>query len=470
VVVSPDGGSVYATSTSDNAVARFSRNAGSGALTYQGCITGETESGPSGSDACAAIPSAAGSGDNSGLGLPASPVVTAGSSSLYVVAQNDAAVAGFARNTGTGALTYQGCLTGETESGPTGSNACAQIPTASSFADQSGLSGLHALAASADGASLYATARFDTAVAAFTRNPGTGALAYQGCVTGETESGPAGSSACAAIPSATPGGNDSGLANPFAVTVSPGGASAYVATENDDGVANFDRDSTGLLAYQGCISGEIASGPSGSNACTLIPSATSNGGESGLDKPRSLVVSPDNASLYLTSPADDAVARFGREPESAPTPPPPSPYDETCFGITVNGSKTDGTASKDNLKGTAQSDRLKGKGGNDNVRGRGAADCLFGNADKDKVKGQGGGDVVRGGSGNDRLSGGSGDDNIRAQDGDDKVSGGSGDDFIKAQARGRDKVNCGSGNDRVVGDVKDKIAKNCERVRLVNPN
>jgi Ca2+-binding RTX toxin-like protein len=346
------------------------------------------------------------------------------------------------------------------------------IPAASPGGSDSGFDELLSIAIDSGGGSLYAASHDDDALSRFARDPATGLLTYQGCVTGEDESGPSpGSGACTAIPSAASNGSQSGLDQLFAVTVAADGRSVYAASQEDDGVGAFARDAaTGAVSYTGCTTGEIESGPApdGSGACGLTSGATNGGNNSGLDKPRSLVVSPDNTSLYLTSPADDTVARFNREPE--PAPPPPNPYDETCFGITINGAKTDGTAGKDNLKGTAQSDRLKGKGGNDKVRGAGADDCLFGNADKDKVKGQGGADVIRGGSGNDRLNGGAGDDNIRAQDGDDKVGGGSGDDFIKAQGRGRDKVNCGSGEDRVVGDVKDKIAKNCERVRLVNPN
>ena len=62
-----------------------------------------------------------------------------------------------------------------------------------------------------------------------------------------------------------------------------------------------------------------------------------------------------------------------------------------------------------------------------------------------------------------------GDDKVRAQNGQDEINGGPGDDFLKAQARGSDDVKCGSGNDRVIGDPKDKIANDCEKVKIVNP-
>jgi hypothetical protein len=95
-----------------------------------------------------------------------------------------------------GDLTYQGCITGETESGPAtpgpGSGACVEIPSAVLNGDNSGLNNLRSVAASADGKSLYAVSANDDAVARFDRNPSTGDFTYQGCITGETETGPGG--------------------------------------------------------------------------------------------------------------------------------------------------------------------------------------------------------------------------------------------------------------------------------------
>ncbi|MGH2987583.1 MAG: Calx-beta domain-containing protein [Solirubrobacterales bacterium] len=70
----------------------------------------------------------------------------------------------------------------------------------------------------------------------------TGALAYQGCVTGETESGPGGSGACAQVASAAAGGANSGLDNLRSPTVSPDGESLYAASASDDAVATFERE------------------------------------------------------------------------------------------------------------------------------------------------------------------------------------------------------------------------------------
>ena len=156
-----------------------------------------------------------------------------------------------------------------------------------------------------------------------------------------------------------------------------------------------------------------------------------------------------------------------------PPPPPDDPYDEAkeqCFSITIDGAKVQGAEADEKITGTPQSDLLRGGSGKDKINGQAAADCLFGQRGGDKVRGTSGGDIIRGGRGKDELRAGGGDDDVRAQDGNDRVKGGAGDDRIKAQGRGKDRVNCGTGVDKVVGDIKDEISRNCEKVRIVDPN
>src|SRR5262245_56614592 len=138
-----------------------------------------------------------------------------------------------------------------------------------------------------------------------------GDLSYEGCITGETERGPTpGSAACTAIATAQSGGSGSGLNTPTAAAVSADGSSVYMVGQVDDSVARFNRNpATGDLAYKGCISGDIATGPSGTTACALIPTAVAGGTNSGLDTPGSVAVSADGASLYVSSTGDDAVVR-----------------------------------------------------------------------------------------------------------------------------------------------------------------
>src|SRR4030095_14871220 len=115
-----------------------------------------------------------------------------------------------------------GCITGESESNST---ACTAIGSATTSGADSGLDAVRSLALSPDGTSLYAISQDDDAVARFDRDSATGAITYQGCITGDTESapGPAGSGACTLIDSAASLGTNSGLDSPFAVAVSPDG-------------------------------------------------------------------------------------------------------------------------------------------------------------------------------------------------------------------------------------------------------
>jgi dipeptidyl aminopeptidase/acylaminoacyl peptidase len=86
----------------------------------------------------------------------------------------------------------------------------------------------------------------------------------------------------------------------------------------------------------------------------------------------------------------------------------------------TNRCSIDGTPGPDNLQGTPLRDLIDGRGGDDRIVG---------------------------GGGNDRISGGPGDDTISSKD------------------RYRDTVSCGPGVDRVVADYRDRIARDCERVR-----
>ncbi len=106
----------------------------------------------------------------------------------------------------------------------------------------------------------------------------------------------------------------------------------------------------------------------------------------------------------------------------------------------VEAASKRGTAGPDRLTGTAGPDKLSGLGGRDTLKGRGGADKLLGGP---------GGDRLTGGPGADRLLGGPGNDRIWARDGVAEV------------------VNCGPGSaDFALVDGSDKVAANCERVKV----
>ena len=262
-----------------------------GDLAYRTCLTGEMETGPDGADSCAPVPGIAQNPVDSGLNNLRSLVASADGTSVYTASAADDAVAHFERDPDTGVLTYRECLTGAAESGPSGSGACEEVPTASQFGENSGLDVLQGLAMSPDGRSLYAAAVQDDAIARFSRDPETGVIAFSDCITGKTMGA---EPACTEIDAASANGTDSGLDGVRAVAVSPDGKSLYAVAPEDDAVAVFDRDpATGILTYQGCLTGETQSGDA---ACTAIPSATDNGIDSGLDMPFALALSPDGTS------------------------------------------------------------------------------------------------------------------------------------------------------------------------------
>jgi DNA-binding beta-propeller fold protein YncE len=277
-------------------------------IAWRGCVTGETLSGPGGTDACTTVPSVMPEGEASGLESLRAVVVSPDGTSVYAAAALDHAVVRFDRDAETGGIAFRNCLTGTTDIRP----ACTEIPGATPTGEDSGLDLVHALAISPDGTSLYAVSPSDDAVMRFERDPATGDLTFGDCLTGEM---PATDNECRPIPNASTNGDDSGIDRPFAMAVSADGTSAYVASFEDDAVVHFDRDpATGALTYRGCITGEAESGPSGTDACVAIDTATSGGEGSGLDGPYALALSPDGTSLYVAAPGDDAVARFDRDP------------------------------------------------------------------------------------------------------------------------------------------------------------
>jgi Tol biopolymer transport system component len=81
------------------------------------------------------------------------------------------------------------------------------------------------------------------------------------------------------------------------------------------------------------------------------------------------------------------------------------------------------------------------------IEGTPRADALEGTPLRDLIDGRGGADRIVGGGGNDRILGGTGNDTIVSRD------------------RYRDTVRCGPGIDRVVADYRDRLARDCERVR-----
>ena len=280
VIVSPDGESAYAAASSSDAIAVFDRDPTTGALTQKpgtdGCIS-ETGTGGACTDGVAL------NGASSVAGSP-------DGKSAYVASPADDAIAVFDRDPSTGALTQKA-----------GTDGCiSETGTGGACADGVALDQATSVIVSPDGESAYAASRFSDAVAAFDRDPTTGALTQKNgtdaCV---SETGTGG--ACA---------DGVALDGAVSVTVSPDGTSAYVASVDSDAVAAFDRDpTTGALTQK-----------TGTDACV---SETGTGGACAdgvaLDFPFSVTASDDGRNAYAASSFSAAVAVFGRDDGIAPT-------------------------------------------------------------------------------------------------------------------------------------------------------
>lgn len=180
-----------------------------------------------------------------------------------------------------GDLTPAGCITSASGADVTG---CDNLGNGSlAYAEQ--------LAISKDGANVYVTGVYNGTINVFTRD-GSGALTLAACIASATVSG------CSDI------GNDS-LAGAAGIVVSPDGKNVYVAAgEPGSGTINvFSRaTANGALTPSGCYaSGRSLAG------CTALSNNSLNGATK-------LAISPDGATLYVTSSLASAINVFTRSP------------------------------------------------------------------------------------------------------------------------------------------------------------
>ena len=241
----------------------FSRGA-SGVLTQDGCISS------GGVGGCASA---------YGLRLPTSVSVSPDGKNLY------AASAGV-RNGADGVTIFDRSASGNLSQKDGTAGCVSESGSDGNCADGVALRGANSVTVSADGKSVYATSSGDaytpttsSGVATFDRDSTTGVLTQKagtaGCVVDDNTV--AGLTSCA---------DGVGLDHAAAVSVSPDGTSAYVASSISDNIATFDRDTaTGGLAQ---------------NAA----------GNVSLDGVSSVTVSPDGANVY--GGFNSGVATFDR--------------------------------------------------------------------------------------------------------------------------------------------------------------
>ncbi len=293
--VSPDNRNVYVAShqrdpVTITALAVLARDRKTGALEQlaglQGCVSDDGTGG-----LCT---------DGVGLRGVMSAVVSNDGRFAYVASNGSSAVAVFARDRETGALTQlagpQGCIS---EDG-----------TGGLCIDGHALLGARHVLLSKDGRRVYVASERSRAVAVLSRDRETGALTQlpgtDGCI---SEDGTGG--LCV---------DGDGLGSPTLMALSPNGKHLYVTSPVGNQVAVLGRDKrTGALSQlpspQGCISDDGNGG-----ICT---------DGYALRHPFSVAVGPDNRSVYVTSRDDDALAVLARDDKTGALTQAPSP--EGCI-------------------------------------------------------------------------------------------------------------------------------------------
>jgi DNA-binding beta-propeller fold protein YncE len=196
LVVSKDGENVYVAGGGHDAILTFERSAKSGKLTYLSCI----QDNDTGIDSCTS------SAD--GLDFPTALALAPDQKALYAVASDDNAISRFTRDKDSGVIEYAGCI----EDNDVGPDNCAGTADA--------LYGASGVAVNKEGTAVFVTSRFDSAIARFVRDPGSGALSGGECIADETAS----SEACDQTAR--------GLGTLAGIAMSPQGNSLYTASVN----------------------------------------------------------------------------------------------------------------------------------------------------------------------------------------------------------------------------------------------
>lgn len=240
-IVSPDGAHVYVAGYEDDAIAVFARDPSTGALSF---VEAQRD-GVGGVD-----------GLDGTLWMSLSP----DGAHLYAAGAADSAVAVFARQPASGALTLLQVLR-------------------NGIGGVFGLGGARVTLVSPDGRHVYVgsgailVSPTDNAIAAFARDPATGLLTFIDAYLDGT-------------------GGVAGLFGVYEIAFAAGGASLYAASFGANAVAVFDRDTaSGALAFRQVIFD----------------------GPAALGGAHAVVASPDDAHVYVGAFAEPALAWFARD-------------------------------------------------------------------------------------------------------------------------------------------------------------
>ena len=270
VAVSPDGRNVYATARNSSTLLTFSRDPRDGWIHQRpgtGCIGG--------------IPLPLFCGSANGMVTPDVVAVSPDGRNVYVGSFFGNSVASFARDASTGDLTQ---LAGTAGCIATATSGCAVGV---------GLNGVEGLGVSGDGASVYAAGALSNAIVELSRDPTTGALTQatdgSGCIVD------------APLAGCTTGRE---LAGANAIAISPDDANVYATSLLSNSVTAFNRAADGTLAQK-----------EATNACLIFLRSAGCSFGRALDAPEGIAVAPDGRNVYVASfktGAIDVLARNGK--------------------------------------------------------------------------------------------------------------------------------------------------------------
>ena len=269
VAVSPDGKHVYVVSTASDTLDVFSRDPATGALAQLALPVGCFKNGGGGGCAAAA-----------GLDGPVAVTISPDGRNVYVASGVSNAIALFLRDPNTGGLAQLAAP-----------QACIRDGGGAGCANGNALSDPLSIAVAPDGGSVYVASQLSDSIAAFGRDPATGALTQLGGFFGCVRNG--GGDGCAV-------GN--GLDGVNGVTVTPDGRHVIATAAVSDAVLTFARGATGGLTQLAGGSGCIRN--TGGGGCA-------NGRQ--LDGPSGVAVSRDGLNVYVTSAASNSVGAFRRD-------------------------------------------------------------------------------------------------------------------------------------------------------------
>jgi hypothetical protein len=270
----PSHSNLYAATYGSNGILVFDRDAMTGNLTQKpgaaGCIN-ETGAG--------------GCTDGRGLLNAIHLVVSPDGKSVYVIGLDDSSIAVFDRDTGTGALTQKaglaGCFTSDGNGGECTTESDIVLVSSADI--------------SPDGKNLYVVAGYtgsSIALTVFDRDTTTGALTRKpglaGCISSNGSGG-----TCV---------DGRGMTSPRGVAVSSDGLAVFVAVEDSDGVAVFQRDP---------VDGTLTQ-PPGTAGCANDNPTDGCAQAVGMIDSLGLATSDDGASVYVGGHGTDSVAIFDR--------------------------------------------------------------------------------------------------------------------------------------------------------------